>query len=354
MTVPREQGRPPLVSVCIPTYNRRSLLEKTLETLKNQTLEDFELIVCDDCSTDGTFEFLCSLNWPNLRVLRNSSNLNLPGTMTRLFGEARGEYVGMQHDHDLYYPNFLERMVALMERHPTAGFGCSAFDTFDDEGEVIEPPSSWFYFYPNSELCDGEKLIEVLATRLDTPIPAMGTMFRREVVERAGGYRPDWHIAADEDLYRRVAQISDAAFSRERLFVMRPRPRERYRILGSWQAIYTLHDFRADTTRRYLKAGKLKKQFNIARLSLRRLQSLFGECASLSIRGQYKDLDGATNPDSIPTLPTGRPTLNWLERVAVKMWILFLRTLCWLAGSRVRRLSRTNRIEQPNHHTAGG
>jgi glycosyltransferase involved in cell wall biosynthesis len=352
MTVTQDQ-RAPLVSVCIPTYNRRALLEETLQTITNQTLQDFELIVCDDCSTDGTFEFLSSLKWPNLKVLRNSTNLNLPGTLTRLFLEARGKYIGMQHDHDLYYPNFLERMVDLMERHPTAGFGCSAFHTFDHDGRVIEPPSSWFYFYPDDVLCAGEKVIEVLATRLDTPIPAMGTMFRREVVERAGGYRPDWHIAADEDLYCRVAQISDAAFSRERLFVMRPRPRERHRILGSWQSIYTLHEFRADTTRRYLRSGRLEKQFNLARLSLLRFKSLLRECASLCIRGEYQDLDGAANLGPIPTLPTGGPRLNWFERVAVRTWILLLKAVCWVAGSRLQRLSRNRRIGQRNHHIPG-
>lgn len=340
MTVPREQGRPPLVSVCIPTYNRRNLLEETLQTLKNQTLEDFELIVCDDCSTDGTFEFLCSLNWPNLRVLRNTSNLNLPGTMTRLFGEARGKYIGMQHDHDLYKPQFLERMVELMELHPSAGFGCSAFDTFDNDGRAIEPPSSWFYFYPDDGLCAGEKVIEVLATRLDTPIPAMGTMFRREVVERAGGYLPDWHIASDEDLYRRVAAVSDVAFSHESLFVMRPRPRERFRILGSWQSIYTLHEFRVDTTRRYLDAGRLKKQFNIVRLWALRLNLLFRECASLCIRGQYQDLEEATNLHGIPRLPTLGPVLNQPERAILRIWISFLKAVCMVAGGRLRRRSR--------------
>src|SRR5437667_10354354 len=91
----------PLVSVCIPTYNRRHLLERTLQTLRDQTLANFELLICDDCSTDDTFEFLQTLNWPNLRILRNGTNLNLPGTMTRLFQEARGVYIGMQHDHDL-------------------------------------------------------------------------------------------------------------------------------------------------------------------------------------------------------------------------------------------------------------
>jgi glycosyltransferase involved in cell wall biosynthesis len=340
MTEPQEQRRRPLVSVCIPTYNRRALLEETLQTLKNQTLEDYELIVCDDASADGTFEFLSSLRWPNLKVLRNSKNLNLPGTLTRLFLEANGKYIGMQHDHDLYHPNFLERMVELMERHPTAGFGCSAFDTLDRNGRIVEPPESWFQFYPASGLRKGQEVIRVLATRVATPIPAMGTMFRRDIVELSGGYRPDWYIASDEDLYRRVAAVSDVAFSRERLFVMRPRPMDRQFVFGSWQAIYTLHELRVDTTKRFLKAGIIEKHSNIIRLWILRLRALLKECVSLSVRSQYGELAAATNLLAIPALPGHGPRLSIPEKILVQSWISLLKLVCRATGGRIRPRSR--------------
>ncbi len=319
--------RAPLVSVCIPTYNRRDFLRKTLETISRQTLQDFEVLVCDDCSTDGTFEFLSSLNWPNLRILRNSKNLNLPGSMTRLFSQARGKYIGMQHDHDLYEPQFLEKMVEMMEFRNTAGFGCCAFTIVDGDDGIIEAPSSWFNFYPASGLRRGNEVINALATQVFTPIPAMGTLFRKDVVELSGGYRPDWYIASDEDLYRRVALISDVAFSRERLFRIRPRPMDRKVILGGWKSIYTLHEFRVDTTKKYLKAGRLRKKYNLVRLRILRLKSLLKECASLYIRGQHSELESATSLHNFPRLPGPGPSLSLLETLTVRSLISLLKAI---------------------------
>lgn len=332
----------PLVSVCIPTYNRRDLLEVTLETISKQTLRDFELIVCDDCSTDGTFEFLTSLNWPNLTILRNPTNLNLPETMKRLFLAARGKYVGMQHDHDLYGPKFLERMVDMMERHHTAGFGCCSFDMIDSENRIIEAPLNWFEFYPASGIREGQEVIAALATRVFTPIPAMGTIFRREIVESAGGYRSDWSIASDEDLYRRVASISPVAFSLERLFMIRPRPLDRHSILGSWKSIYTLHEFRVDTTKNYLRASKLRMRFNIVRLRALRLKALLKECASLSLRGQYDQLEAATRLETLPTLPS-TPALDLAEKTIIQTWSATLKVICsafrlWIPPRQERRV----------------
>ncbi len=332
----------PLVSVCIPTYNRRELLALTLETISKQTLRDFELLVCDDCSTDGTLEYLTSLNWPNLTVLRNTSNLNLPATMSRLFQTARGKYVGMQHDHDLYHREFLERMVDMMERNPKAGFGCCAFDMIDDSNRTVDCPEDWFEFYPASGIRSGADVIRALATRVFTPIPAMGTMFRREVVEQAGGYRPDWSIASDEDLYRRVASISDVAFSHERLFTIRPRPTERHSVLGLWKSIYTLHEFRVDTTNRYFKASALRKTFNLARLRLLRLKAIVRECASLALRGQYDQLESATDLNSIAILPSS-PSLSLFEKAIIQTWSAALRVICsafrpWIMPRQERRV----------------
>jgi glycosyltransferase involved in cell wall biosynthesis len=335
----------PLVSVCVPTYNRMELLQETLLTLHAQRFRDFELIVCDDCSSDGTWEFLCSLKWPNLKILRNATNMNLPGTMARLFLNASGRYIGMQHDHDLYEPEFLVKMVELMESHPTAGFGCCAFTRLDELDKRVVPPVSEFYFYSASGIRPGSDLIKVLASRMNTPIPAMGTIFRRETVESAGGYRPDWYLAADEDLYRRVAAISDVAFTMEPLFAMRTRPVERNAILGGWKAIYTLHDFRADTVKRYARGGVLRKSWGLARLRLLRFKLLLVECAAFVSRGQVGQLRDATNLKALPRLPSGGPSLSSVERLLVGLWGLLLIRLYSVA--RARRGASTN-IESGN------
>jgi glycosyltransferase involved in cell wall biosynthesis len=315
----------PCVSVCVPTYNRRTLLEQTLESLRCQTYKDYEIIVCNDCSTDGTREFLDSLDWVNLRVLHNNENLNLPGTMTRLFAAARGMFIGMQHDHDLYAPDFIEKMVAVLNRYPTAGFACCAYHlSFGRDQLVNNPFISEYKLFPPSNLLKGQELIKVLAKSQHTTIPAMGTMFRRECVEKAGGYRPDWYLAADEDLYRRVATVSDVAFCREALFTMQVRPVERYEILGSWKSIYTLHEFRADTTMNYLPSSHLIKYYNMTRLYVLRLYALWRESISLWLHGEKNQLYKALNTGEIPPLPSGRQHLSFYQRKLLAGWLFIL------------------------------
>jgi hypothetical protein len=140
--------------------------------------------------------------------------------------------------------------------------------------------------FPPSGLLPGKELIRALATGAHTPIPAMGTVFRREAVERAGGYRPDWGIASDEDLYRRVAAVSDVAFLRERLFSVRARPEDRMPVFGGWEAIYTLYEYRRDTTEGYFREMPLFRAANKARLAARLWKTLLRESLVLWSRGE--------------------------------------------------------------------
>jgi len=309
------------LSVCIPTFNRRELLEKTLESLNNQTFQDYEIIVCDDCSTDGTWEFLRSLKWPNLKVLRNEHNLHLPGNMTRLFKEVSSKYVGMQHDHDLYSPVFIERMIDLMEQHPSAGFGCCAYHLLDDDGCIGDPDLYEFQLFPVGDLLPGRELVRVLATRIHTPIPAMSTVFRRDVVEKAGGYRSDWGLAADEDLYRRVTSISDVAYCRERLFIMRFRPQERRSIMGSWKGLYTVYELRHDITENDLHETSLFRIANKARLTVSMYKALLMESLVLWSYGEKANLKKALD---MKTIRHGKKVLNPFSRLLAYVWIGFL------------------------------
>ena len=311
----------PTLSVCIPTFNRRELLEKTLESLNNQTFQNYEIIVCDDCSTDGTWEFLRSLKWPRLKVLRNEQNLHLPGNMTRLFKEASGKYVGMQHDHDLYSPVFIERMTDIMEQHPSAGFGCCAYHLLDDDGRMSAPDVAEFQLFPLDGLLPGRELVRILATRIHTPIPAMSTVFRRDVVEKAGGYRPDWGLAADEDLYRRVASISDVAYCHERLFTMRARPQERRSIMGSWQGLHTVYELRHDITENDLRETPLFQTVNKARLTANLYKALLVESLVLWSYGEKANLKKAFGAK---TIRHGKKVLNPFSRLLVYVWISLL------------------------------
>lgn len=324
------------LSICIPTYNRRALLQATLESLRAQTFHDYEIIVCDDCSPDDTWDYLQSLRWPNLHVLRNERNLHLAGTMTRLFNTAQGEFVGMQHDHDLYGPHFAERMVRLLQDHPSAGFACCAYYLLDNAGRLNAPDLAEFRLFPDNGIIPGQALLRVIATHLFTPIPAMSTVFRRAVVEQVGGYRSTWQLAADEDLYRRIAAISDMAYVHERLFTLADRPPERRSVMGSWRGLYNNTELRYDLIETELHAAAAEKRSLKAGITWLAAKDWLLESLAAWLCGDRATLRGALD---FQTVRRARPVLPGMWRLAARGWLTSLRLTAGI-GQRIGSFRR--------------
>lgn len=105
----------PRVSVCIPTYMGGTTIGATIESVLGQTLTDFELVVIDDGSTDGTAETVSKYCDQRLQYIRNSKNLGAEGNWNRCIQEARGRYFKLLPHDDILAPRCLERQVAAFE-----------------------------------------------------------------------------------------------------------------------------------------------------------------------------------------------------------------------------------------------
>ena len=281
----------PSISICIPTWNRVNFLRETLRTIELQTFQDFEVIICDDFSDDGTYEYLTSLNWPQLRVLRNNKHSNFFGSLEHLFREAGGEFIAMQHDHDLYDRGYLTKMVSLMRSFPSAGLGCCGYRLLFANGDILEPESAEYHVFPPSGLLSGKEFIKILATRIDTPIPAMATVFRKEIVQQIGGYHGHWRLASDEDLYRRVSAVSDVVFCPERLVTVRVRPEDRKAVLGGMTFVLNIFAFRKDTTIHWVDENRLWKTKNAIRLEILKWRSVLKEVLIIWMRGEKEPIE---------------------------------------------------------------
>jgi glycosyltransferase involved in cell wall biosynthesis len=111
----------PKISVCLPTYNRAQYLRETIVSMLAQTATDFELIVADNCSTDSTTEVVAAFQDPRIRYVRNQENIGHYRNMDRVLALARGAYVCIIHDDDVYAPEFLARESEMLDRHQTVG-----------------------------------------------------------------------------------------------------------------------------------------------------------------------------------------------------------------------------------------
>jgi glycosyltransferase involved in cell wall biosynthesis len=115
---PEETRGLPLVSTCIPTYNRAEMVGDAIRSALAQTYPALEVLVVDNASTDRTAEVVGSFHDPRLRYERNDRNLGLFGNFNRCIELARGSLVHILHSDDTIPPGFTEACVNLLLAHP--------------------------------------------------------------------------------------------------------------------------------------------------------------------------------------------------------------------------------------------
>ncbi len=114
----------PAVSVLVPAYNAERYILQSVQSILAQTIEDFELIVVNDASTDRTLDILSAIHDRRLRVLTNDRNLGVVGAGNRALDEASGRYIARLDADDLCLPTRFAKQVAFLEQKPPgAGAG---------------------------------------------------------------------------------------------------------------------------------------------------------------------------------------------------------------------------------------
>lgn len=125
----------PLISICLPVYNAVEFIEETVNCFINQTYLHWELIIQDDCSTDGTWE-LISLkyaNHPQIRAYQNIVNLGIGKNWNAAYEKVKGEYVVIFNADDLVDEQFLEISLNYFKDHPDLDLVMSSYIKSDEE-----------------------------------------------------------------------------------------------------------------------------------------------------------------------------------------------------------------------------
>jgi len=121
-----------LVSILIPVFNRESLIQETISSALVQTYSNIEIIVVDNCSTDGTWDVIqqCAKNDSRIKPFRNDTNIGPVRNWQRCVSEAKGKYGKILFSDDLIFPHFLERTVPYLD-NPDVAFVITAVKTGD-------------------------------------------------------------------------------------------------------------------------------------------------------------------------------------------------------------------------------
>jgi len=190
----------PAISIVIPAYNAERFIGDAIESVLHQTLNDFELIIVEDGSSDRTWEIIqkYASEDQRIRATHNDSNMGIAHTLNRGISEARAEFIGRLDADDIAVPDRFERQLAMIQANPEiAVVGSNALHISENNqilGLSIAGPTSIENFH---RLRAAGKVTMVLD----------GTsVIRRDIFQLAGGYDPAMCAALEVDLHSRMAE----------------------------------------------------------------------------------------------------------------------------------------------------
>lgn len=188
----------PRVSVLLPTLNEAETVERALGSLAEQTYEDFEVIVIDDGSTDGTVDEVrrAASDLPEVEVIERTDERGITSALNRGLEAAHGEYIARQDADDRSHPDRLRRQVEFLDGNPEVvlvGTGVHQVepdDTYRSQRHVYEVPPPAVY-------------------REKSPFVHGTVLIRTTAVRAVGGYDELFPTSEDRDLWIRMAREFD-------------------------------------------------------------------------------------------------------------------------------------------------
>jgi glycosyltransferase involved in cell wall biosynthesis len=193
---PAMSSTTPLVSTVIPTYNRRRLIERSVDSALAQTYRHQEVIVVDDGSTDGTGDFLQERYGQRIRYLwqPNGGVSNARNHGMRL---ARGDLIALLDSDDLWDPTKLERQVQFLLAHSDFGMVLTDVRRVDGAGNPID-----VFRRRDVIRADGDALADVL---MNPALVPASILIRRRVFDELGGFDESLRTAEDIEFHLRIA-----------------------------------------------------------------------------------------------------------------------------------------------------
>lgn len=195
----------PQVSVCIPAYNNEAYILDTINSVLAQTFVDFELVIIDDCSKDGTAAVVESVSDPRVRLVRNEKNLGMAGNWNRCIEEAKAPFVKVLCADDILYPQSLELEAKALLENPDINLVSSDTALVNLQGEQVGAFKRW----PKKGRMDGRGLAKISLLFNNFFGAPCNNMFRRNAAVAVGGFDKNFPYILDFDLWLRLACTGD-------------------------------------------------------------------------------------------------------------------------------------------------
>lgn len=190
----------PQFSVIIPLYNKAPYVRKTVESVLGQTFSDYELIIIDNGSTDGSSEIVADISDSRIRIVRLEENVGVSNARNKGVEMATAPYIAFLDADDWWEPTFLEEMSGLIKRHPGAGIYGTGYYIVKNGKKWLAPIGI------DSDFTEGEiNYCAVYAKTLCMPLTSITVAMPRAIFDETGGFKPHLKLGEDFDLWVRIA-----------------------------------------------------------------------------------------------------------------------------------------------------
>jgi len=198
----------PKISVCIPTYNRSHFLSEAIASVLEQTEPDFELIICDDGSTDRTAALMTQLlqfGDSRIHYIRHPQNIGKSNNMRSGFDAATGKYFIKLDDDDRLTPEFLSATAEILDSCSADFVGTDHWIIDSDNQRDLTATDRNSRHWGRTQLPEGivQDLLNIVFVQQSFQVGA--TLFRRRSLLEVGFMRPHWQNCEDNDLFVRLA-----------------------------------------------------------------------------------------------------------------------------------------------------
>ena len=187
----------PNISVCIPVFNGVNFIKESIDSVLNQTIKNFELIIVDNCSADSTIEIVEAYNDPRIKLFRNEKNLGLFGNWNKCIEVSNGVYIVILPHDDLIESTMIEKLSTKLSENKECGLAYSSYYQVNPKSEKI----NFVLTQPEDKIMNDIEAFEMFIHTC----PIQCCMVKKEVYENIGLFTLDLPFTGDVNMWCRIA-----------------------------------------------------------------------------------------------------------------------------------------------------
>lgn len=224
--------RKPRISVLMTVYNCQKYLKTSIDSILDQSFRDFEFIIVDDGSTDGSKKIIEDYKQKDTRIvaLRNKHNIRTSRALNKGLSVAKGKYVVRMDADDWSYPDRFQKQYSYMQKHPKVGVSGGAIEICDEKLKVINKRK-----YPLSDKAARKTIFRY------SPFAHPATIWNAKIMKKVGGYNENIPLSQDYELYFRMGRLAKFGNLNSLILKLRTHNDSSSIIRGKFQEQYAIY-----------------------------------------------------------------------------------------------------------------